>query len=206
MGGRVMKRALVIVTFAVLLTGRAAADQPHYFMLLEPGNERCYCGHYGLMYCETVTGYDDDVSIVEVETFYPIHDIHEERWLMDDEGDVWALPPAEDPDGIAELWLDVPLTPGKSWRTDFDPYGTEYRIFTVAGSELISTPVGPRWAIVVTMEWATSGTVIHGRYSYVEHLGLVAYDWTAFDFHFTMCDVIVGTAPRSWSQIKSRYR
>ncbi|HOX24500.1 MAG TPA: hypothetical protein PLL30_01925 [Candidatus Krumholzibacteria bacterium] len=203
-----MRTAIVVLLVLCAVAGaeRVRGDQPHYYVLLEPGNYRCYCGWYGVMYCETVTGYDGGDSIVFCEWYYPSPATFEERWRIDAEGDVWRVSPTKYSDGSPELWLDVPLTTGKSWTNQFDEYGMEYLSFTVEGPEMVDTMFGYVLGVAIHMDWATGGALIMGRYIYVNGFGLVRYDWTVFDAHFQLCEAVIGTESRTWGEVKALFR
>ena len=88
-----MSRVLILILpFCFLVFSFAAgAQQPHWYVLLEPGNDRWYLGQGNYDFHEVVAGYQDGYSVVERTGYYngEVFVIQEELWLMEADGDVW---------------------------------------------------------------------------------------------------------------------
>ena len=172
--------------------GLAAADQPHYGMLLEPGNDRWYEGH-GLWepvsYHMTVTHCEGDVSIRVVERLRPYLMTAAEAWHIDASGDVWSCDPEDH--SARSIFLDLPLTPGKTWGEDWGEMG--YHLYTAAGEVEVDTCFGPLTCVQVDWRhWTPGYPAEHGGY-YRFHDGYHVFEQ-------------FGVENRSWSEIEGLFR
>ena len=95
---RILGVALLIFVGTIVVID-AHADQPHYYVLLDPGNYRCYCNSYGVAYCETVTGYEGDAftstgrieeDLLAITSVHPMRE-RAVRALLERTGTDWSV-------------------------------------------------------------------------------------------------------------------
>lgn len=201
---------LAVIALTYLLPAPTSADQPHYYMLLEPGNERWYEGHSTwepVSYHTLVTHYEGDVSIRKVERLWPYPMTWTEAWHIDATGDVWSCNP--DNHSVRTLFLDLPLTPGKTWGEDWGEMG--YHLYTVDGEVEVDTCFGTLTCVQVNWRhWDPGYPDEHfGYYRYHDGCGFIEfiyYDGYHIFEHYGVIEAVVGVRDRSWSQIKQLFR
>lgn len=185
---------LALFLLALAVAPDATAQQPHWYVLLEPGNERYYRSDLPHEFHELVTGYDGDDSVVEVTHYYHGEVLHEETeyWRIDDGGDVWK----ED-----KCYLDMPLEVGKSWGTRWGQWNQYYDIFTIIGFE-------DRWGAycVVIREEIYDGNEQTWHRWYADGLGLVHIQWSCAFCHWWLEPMVVSVDSRTWSSVKGLFR
>lgn len=189
--------AVLLSCLALLAAATAAAQQPHWYVLLEPGNERWYRGRDGHDFHELVTGYDAEGNSVVARTHYyqgEFFDFEEQRWHIAPDGDVW----------LGETcYLDFPLEPGKSWGRRWGEHEQYYDLFSIVGFE-------DTWApdcVVVREAMNVDGWVefIIVRW-YADGVGLVHWEMSCAFCSYSLEPVVVPGATVSWGDLKARWR
>jgi hypothetical protein len=201
---------LSCLTLALLLLKTSPADQPHYYMLLEPGNERWYHGTSmsgTVVIHSVVTHMVGDVSVRRMERISPYPMVWAEAWHIDATGDVWSC--SSEDHSVRSLFLDLPLTPGKTWGEDWGPMG--YHTYTVGPEVVVSTIFGDLTCSQVNWAHWDPGYPtehngyyrFHDGYGFIEFLYLDGYH--VFQ-HYGIHEAVIGIQQRSWSQIKQLFR
>jgi len=201
---------LLLGAVCALAPARLPADQPHHFVLLEPGNERWYHGWStsgDVAIHEVVTHADGGVCYVKVERASPYPMSWVEAWAMDAAGDVWRCNPENPAD--RSLFLDYPLTPGKTWGEDWGPMG--YHWFTVQAPEVVDTVFGPLPCVRVTWVYYVPGypSEHDGWYLFNDGHGLVESVYRDGYHVFQaiwLVEAVIGAQQRTWSQVKELFR
>jgi len=191
-------KILLLCLLTIIVASSVYAQQPHWYVLLEPGNERYYRSEIPQEHHELVTGYEDGSSVVEVTHYY--HDEFDytstEYWRIDDGGDVWGEIWGEE-----KCYIDMPLVVGKSWGTTWGQWDQYYDIFTIMGFE-------HRWGAycVVIREEIYDGDerTMHRWYS--DGIGLLHIQWSCAFCHWWLEPLVVGVESRSWSSVKGLFR
>ncbi len=193
-----MKRLLttIIPLIIILLPSVLCAQQPHWYVLLEPGNERWYRGGNNHDFHEVVTGYQNGDSVVERTHYYSgeVLDVVEELWRIEDDGDVWMG---------ENCYIDMPVEIGKSWGRAWGEWDQYFTRFTMMGWYDMW---GPHclWIKEVTDE-GMGVEIITNRF-YADGIGLVHWEVSCFMCSFHLEPVAVGTDPVSWDEVKAMYR
>lgn len=172
------------------------AQQPHWYVLLEPGNERWYHCWNGYGFHETVTGYQEGSSVVEVEMYYGgyLSGSWQELWRIDAEGDVSQG---------ENCYIDMPLELGKSWGRTWGQWNQYYDRFTIV--DLDDDTIAPNCLVIreEVYEGGTSGYITTRWYS--DGAGLVFYSTNCGMCMCSLEPVVVSTERTTWGHVKSRY-
>ncbi len=187
----------VLMASLVILwpSGSARAQQPHWYMLLEPGNERWYVGADGRNFHEIVTGYQDGYSVVHQQHFLDgiLVEETDQFWLIDETGDVWMGP---------NCYLDMPLEVGKSWGRTWGEYDQYYDWFQIIGRE--STYAPDCFVIRESIDDGSGSVIMIVRW-YSDGIGLVHWEVSCAYCSYTLVPVTVSSESLSWGSLKTRY-
>lgn len=193
-----MSRVLTIIILMIflILPSVAFSQQPHWYILLEPGNERWYLGQNGHDFHEIVIGYQGQYSVVERTHYFEgeIFDVQEEHWLMEAGGDVWLGP---------NCIIDMPLEIGKNWGRRWGEWDQYYDWFTIV-----------RWddmwdlnCILIRENINSDGGLdfIINRW-YADGVGLVHWEMSCAMCSYHLEQVTVGTENKTFGDLKALYR
>ncbi len=203
-----LRASVAVLVFSSLMFSPARADQPHYYMLLEEGNERSYCRTYdgALIFHTLITQVSGGVSFME-ETRYMSDppQVLTRYFHMADNGDVWELPEPGSDQADWVLILDMPLTPGKSWGRTWGEFDQYYARYTVWSPETVYTIFGQLTAVPVRYEYF-NGDYEEGITWYADGYGKVEFVYSCAFCHWALCDAVIGVDEVSWGSLKALYR
>ena len=188
---------------------RAHADQPHYYMLLEEGNEkfftRSYTGEIDFHYI--ITEVSDGISHQQETIFFMGSPSVSTRYFhMTEGGDVWQLPTLDAPPENWRMVLDMPLTPGKTWGRSWGEFGENYTRYTVGAPIMAYTIFGDLMGIPVHFQTEFDGNFEEGRYLYVDGYGLVHWGYSCFACEWSLTDAVIDVDKTTWGSLKAIYR
>ncbi len=181
----------------IFISSSVCAQQPHWYVLLEPGNDRWYLGQGNHDFHEVVTGYQGSYSVVERTHYYndQVVDTSEELWLMEADGDVWHG---------NNCYIDMPLEVGKSWGRVWGEWDEYYDRFTVIGWDDIW---GQNCVLIRerTNNPDVSVEIVTSRW-YADGIGLVHWEMSCFLCSFHLDQVTVQTESKTWGEMKALFR
>jgi hypothetical protein len=188
--------SLRIAALLFLLATTTHAQQPHWYVLLEPGNERWYHGENALDIHETVTGYDDGYSVIACEMYHggEFMSAWEERWLIEPDGDVWYGD---------NCYIDMPLEVGKNWGRTWGEWNQYYDWFTIIGW---FDTYGIMCIVIAEELWDGASGIpeITVRW-YADGIGLTHWTATCAMCYFWLEPVVVATRPMTWGDMKAMF-
>jgi hypothetical protein len=186
----------LLILLLLILPSTAFAQQPHWYVLLEPGNERWYWGQDGHDFHEVVTGYQDGYSVVERNHYYDgeVLDFHEELWLIEADGDVWMG---------ETCYIDMPLEIGKNWGRRWGEWDQYYDLFNIVRWDDI-------WGMncIMIQERIDDGSgaeFIINRW-YADGVGLVHWEMSCAMCSYHLDQVTVETEKKAFGNLKALYR
>lgn len=188
--------------FLLLISGAPCpAQQPHWYVLLEPGNVRDYVGPYN-SYREEVVGTRDGCSVVCREGTAGPALIRESLWSIDAEGDVWMVGANGELYAEPVCYLDMPIEIGKSWGHTWGEWNQWYETTVMERWEDFD---GLRCLVVGHYEHFSGGDTM-ARYWYADGHGLVHHMASCFGCSWTLVPVVVGAESVAWGAMKALYR
>ncbi len=183
--------------FGVVGASVVLAQQPHWYVLLEPGNDRWYHGANHHIH-ERVTGHQDDWSVVEVDVYDGdyLSSSYVQLWRIDSEGDVW---------NGGTCVIDMPLEVGKSWGTTWGEFDQYYDWYSIVGW----TEYGGLDCVIISEAFHGDGsdTIFTTVRLYSDGRGLVHYTfiYSGHFIEYNLEEVNVGTEVKTWSEIKAMF-
>lgn len=208
-----MKNNLTLVFCALYLllalgTHPARCDQPHYYMLLEEGNERTYTRNYSgaVDFYTVITDVSDGIATMEETIFFLGPMVQNRYYHMADSGDVWELPFLDSPQEDWNLVLDMPLTPGKSWGETWGEFDENFWRYSVVGPETVYTPYGELTAVKINYDYQQGNDWEFGSYWYADGWGKVRWLYSCFSCEWTLTDVVIGVDETTFDSLKALYR